>query len=103
MHRIAVQSDIRAFGIAGYWKATALEAEVSVETVTDGGRMAAWRKEEVGAARHRQEKKEKTRLGKKVVIAHGSVEFCQATPFNLVESVSTIAPPPKPSIVCNRK
>ena len=41
-----VQSDIRAFGIAGDWKATALEAEVWVETVTEGGRkfMAAGRK-----------------------------------------------------------
>ena len=60
-----VQSDIRAFGIAGEWKATALKAEVWVETVTEGGRrfMAAWRKEEVDAARHRQEKREATRLG----------------------------------------
>ena len=41
-----VQSDIRAFGIAGDWKATALNAEVWVETVTEGGQrfMAAWRK-----------------------------------------------------------
>ena len=60
-----VQSDIRAFGIAGDWKATALKAEVWVETVTEGGRrfMAAWRKEEVDAARHRQEKREATRPG----------------------------------------
>ena len=29
-----VQSNIRTFGIAGDWKATALEAEVWVETVT---------------------------------------------------------------------
>ena len=37
----------RAFGIAGDWKATALKAEVWVETVTKGGRrfMAAWRKQ----------------------------------------------------------
>ena len=28
-----VQSDIRAFGISGDWKATALKAEVWVETV----------------------------------------------------------------------
>ena len=51
--------------IAGDWKATALNAEVWVETVTEGGRrfMAAWRKEEVDAARHRQEKREATRLG----------------------------------------
>ena len=43
-----VQSDIRAFGIAGDWKATAVKAEVWVETITEGGRrfMAAWRKEE---------------------------------------------------------
>ena len=61
-----LQSDIRAFDIAGDWKATALEAKVWVETVTEGGRrfMAAWRKEEVDAARHRQEKREATRLGK---------------------------------------
>ena len=60
-----VQSDIRAFGIAGDWKATALKAEVWVETVTESERrfMAAWRKEEVDAARHRQEKREAARLG----------------------------------------
>ena len=60
-----VQSDIRAFGIARGWKATALKAEVWVETVTEGGRkfIAAWRKEEVDAARHRQEKREVTRPG----------------------------------------
>ena len=33
-----VQSDIRAFGIAGDWKAMALKAEVWVEAVTEGGR-----------------------------------------------------------------
>ena len=60
-----VQSDMRAFGIAGDWKATALEAEVWVETVTESRRrfMAAWRKEKVDAARHREEKREVTRLG----------------------------------------
>ena len=60
-----VQSDIRAFGIAGDWKAMALKGEVWVETVTEGGRMfmAAWRKEEVDAARHRQEKRETARVG----------------------------------------
>ena len=43
-----------------------LKPEVWVETVTEGGRrfMAAWRKEEVDAARNRQEKREATRLGK---------------------------------------
>ena len=43
----------------------ALKAEVWVETITEDGRsfMAAWRKEEVDAARHRQEKREATRLG----------------------------------------
>ena len=52
----------------GDLKPTALRVEVwvRVETVTEGGRrfMAAWRKEEVDAARHRQEKREATRLGK---------------------------------------
>ena len=44
---------------------TALKTEVWVETVTEGGRrfMAAWRKEAVDAVRHRQEKREATRLG----------------------------------------
>ena len=31
-----VQSGIRAFDIAGNWKATVLKAEVWVETVTEG-------------------------------------------------------------------
>ena len=45
---------------------TALEAEMWVETVAEGWRrlMAAWRKEEIDAARHRQEKREATRPGK---------------------------------------
>ena len=69
-----VQGDIRAFGIAADWKATALEAEMWVETVTEGRRrfMAARRKVEVDAARHRQKKREATKLGK--LVAHGSVE-----------------------------
>ena len=66
----SVQSDIRTFGIAGDWKATALKAEAWVETVTEGGRrfMAARKKEEVDAARHRQEKREATKLGN--VLSH---------------------------------
>ena len=61
-----VQSNVRAFGIAEDWKATALEAEVLVETVKEGGRrfMAARSKEEVDAVRHHQENREATRLGK---------------------------------------
>ena len=59
-------SDIRAFGITGDWETMAVKAEVWVEAVTEGGRrfMAAWRQEEEDAARHRQEKREATRLGK---------------------------------------
>ena len=55
-----------AFGITGDWKAIALKAEVWVEAVMEGGRkiMAAWREEEEDAARHRQEKREATRLRK---------------------------------------
>ena len=61
-----VQSDIRVFGITGDWKTMALKAEVWVEAAMEGGRrfMAALREEEEDAARHRQEKKEATRLGK---------------------------------------
>ena len=42
--------------------------------------MAAWRKEEVDAARYREEKRGATGL-EKVVIAHGIVEFREATPL----------------------
>ena len=61
-----VQSEIRASGIVGDWKATASKAEVWVETVAEGGQrfMVAWRNEEVDAARHCQEKREATRLEK---------------------------------------
>ena len=43
-----VQSDTRAFGITGDWKAMASKAELWVEAVTEGGRrfMAAWGEEE---------------------------------------------------------
>ncbi|CAN0437417.1 unnamed protein product [Ascophyllum nodosum] len=60
-----LQSDTRALGMTRNWKATALQAEVWVEIITEGGRrfMTAWRKEEVDAARHRQEKREGTKLG----------------------------------------
>ena len=80
-----VQSDIRASGTMGDWKAMALKAQVWVEAVTEGGRrfMAAWRKEEVDAARHRQEEREAD-TGK-VVIVHGSVEFCEATSIGLAD------------------
>ena len=61
-----VQSNIRVFGITSDLKATALKAEMWVEAVTKGRWrfMAAWRKEQVDAARHRREKREATRLGK---------------------------------------
>ena len=47
-----------------------------IEALT-GGRwrlMAAWGRGEVDADRHRQEKREATRLGINFVIVHGSVE-----------------------------
>ena len=81
-----VQSDIRAFGIMGDSEMMALKAEVWVEAVMEGGRrfMDAWRQEEEDAARHCQEKREATRLGK-VAIAQGSVELCEATPIGLAD------------------
>ena len=70
-----VRSDVRVFRIAGDWKATTLETEVWVDTVTEGGRrlMVTCRKEELDAARHGQEKREANEIGK-VVIVHRSVE-----------------------------
>ena len=77
-----IQSDIRVFGIAGDWEATVLKAEVWVETVTDCGRrfMAAWRKEEVDAFRHRQEKREATRLGN-LLLQTGVQNFAKSHPL----------------------
>ena len=67
--RLYVQSDIRAFSIAGDWKATVTAlsgVDVWVQTVAEGGwrSMASWRQKEVDVARHRQEKRVATGLGK---------------------------------------
>ena len=66
IYRLCTAEDIRAFGITGDWKTMAVKAEGWFEAVTEGGRrfMAAWRQAEEDAARHRQEKREATRLGK---------------------------------------
>ena len=60
-----------------------LEAEVWVETVTDGGQrfMAACRKKRetpLNTARRRERQRD---WGKRC-IAHGSIEFCEATPIH---------------------
>ena len=82
-----VLSDIGAFGIAGDWKAMALEVEVWVETATEGGRrfMFMWRKQEVDAARHRQEKRESTRLGFQSWYRTWQRRTHEATPIGLVD------------------
>ena len=69
-----VQSHVRTFCTALDWKPTALEAGVGFETVHDSGRrlMVAWRKEELDAARHRQEKREATET-RNMFIVPGSV------------------------------
>ena len=56
-----VQSAVWTFGIAGDWKATALDAGVWVETVMEGRQrlMAARRNEDEDEGRHRQEKRER--------------------------------------------
>ena len=61
--------------------------------------MAAWWKEEVDAARHRQEKSEKSSETGKLVIADGTVEFCEATPIGLVDNPCTDARPTKTCVV----
>ena len=79
-----VQSDIRAFGITGDWKAMTLKAEVWVETVTEGGRRF------MTASTKKRERRGQTSPGEergnetgKVAIAHGSVGFCKATLIGL--------------------
>ena len=62
----------------------ALKAEVWVEAVAEAGRrfMAAWRKEEDRRGQTSPGEERGNEIGK-VVIAHGSVEFCEATPIGL--------------------
>ena len=81
-----VQSDIRAFGITGDWKTMTLKAEVWVEAVTEGGRrfMAAWREEEEDAGQTSPGEERGNENGK-FAIAHGSVEFCEATSIGLAD------------------
>ena len=79
-----VQSDMWAYGIAGDWKVTALEPEVCVKTVPEGGRrfMAARRKEGVQKTRldiARRGERQRDWEIIKVFIAYGSVKFCEAT------------------------
>ena len=59
-----IQSDVPAFGLAGDWKTTVWRQRFELRRSRTHGRrfMAAWRKEEVDAARHRQEKRGVTRL-----------------------------------------
>ena len=63
-----IQSDIRAFGITGDWKTMTLK--------TEGGEKRGRR----GQTSPGEERGNETG---KVVIAHGSVEFCEATPIGL--------------------
>ena len=65
-----VQSEIRAFGITGNWETMAVKAEVH-------GRVEA-RKGRRGQTSPGEERGNETG---KVAIAHGSVEFCEATPM----------------------
>ena len=64
---------------------TTLEAGVWVETVTEGGRrfMAAWKKEDVDAARHaRRRERERDWETCYRTAAHAT---CEATPIGLVD------------------
>ena len=64
----------------------AVKAEVWVEAVTKGGRrfMAAWRQER-GRRGQTSPGEERCNETGKVAIAHGSVEFCEATPIGLAD------------------
>ena len=66
MDRLCTERHPGVWHKTGDWKTMAVKAEDWVEAVTEGGRrfMAAWRQEEEDAARHRQERREATKLGK---------------------------------------
>ena len=64
----------------------ALKADVWVEVVTEGGRrfMAAWRGRR-GRRGQTSPGEEKGNETGKVALAHGSVEFCEATPIGVAD------------------
>ena len=78
-----VQSDIRAFGITGDWETMAVKAEVWVEAVTKGGRSHG--RVEARRARRGQTSPGEERGNETGKVAHGSVEFCEATPIGLAD------------------
>ena len=65
----------------------ALKAEMWVEAAMEGGRllMATWRKEE-GSGQTSPDEERANEAGE-VVIAHGSVEVCEATPIGLADEL----------------
>ena len=65
----------------------ALKTEVWVEAATVGGRrfMAAWREEERGRRGQTSPGEDRGNETGKVAIAHGSVEFCEATPIGIAD------------------
>ena len=79
------QSDIRAFGITGDWKTMAVKAEVWIEAVTEGGRRFRPRGARRGRGGQTSPGEERCNETGKVPIAHGSVEFCEATPIGLAD------------------
>ena len=76
-----VQSDIRTFGIAGDWKASALKYEVWVETVTEVHDRVVERR----GRRGQTSSEERDNETGNVAIVHGSVEFCEAAPTGLAD------------------
>ena len=65
----------------------AVKAEVWVEAVTEGGRRKVHGRVEARRGRRGQTSpgEERGNATGKVAIAHGSVEFCEATPIGLAD------------------
>ena len=80
-----VQSDIRAFGITVDWKTMALKAEVWVEAITEGGRRFMAVEGRRGRRGQTSPGEERGNETGKVAIAHGSVQFGEATPNGLAD------------------
>ena len=80
-----VQSDIRAFGITGDWKTMVLKAEVWVEAHGGWAEVHGRVEGRRGGRGQTSPGEERCNETRKVAIAHGSVEFCEATPIGLAD------------------
>ena len=87
MDRLCTERHPGVWHITGDWETMAVKAEVWVEAVTNEGWAEVHGRVEARRGRRGQTSPGEERGNEtgKVAIAHGSVEFCEATPIGLAD------------------